>query len=475
MLEKVVTAAPADLKAQNLLGIALMNTGRKEEAAGVFEKVLHTDPNFHAALKNLAVSEMALGRQQKAQNHFEQFLKFTPADPVSHLYLGEIGFAGQHYATALAHYRQSGGLQLRDPQATLHFAKSAVETSNISGAVEALNHLPADNAQWQFDAGVLLAAVKQYDAAARHFELAQNGFSDPYQAGFNLTLVYIEGQDFTRAIQAGERLAKSYRKAEIYNLLSRAYEASGRTQEAYDSLRTATEIDPRDEANYLDLMSLCVTHENWDLSLEISDIGLRWIPQSYRLRLQRGAVFAMKGRLEDAESEFLTAGSLAPEVSLPSVALALVKIDSNMPEQAVALLRARRAQNPKDYLVNWALGDALSRINLEPGSANEKEAAQVLEDAVRLDPAKAAPKVLLGKILARRGVLDQAARQFESALRLEPDNVTAAYQLALIYRKTGNANQAEALMTKVGKATSAPDPEQTTKRELVKIVRDGSK
>jgi Flp pilus assembly protein TadD len=257
--------------------------------------------------------------------------------------------------------------------------------------------------------------------------------------------------------------------------LSRAYEANGRTQEAYDSLRTATEIDPRDEANYLDLMSLCVTHENWDLSLEISEIGLRWIPQSYRLRLQRGAVFAMKGRLGDAEGEFLTAGKLAPEASLPSVALALVKIDSNMPEQAVALLRSRKARNPKDYLVNWALGEALSRTDIEPGSDNEKEAAQVLEDAVRLDPAKAAPKVLLGKILAKRGVLDQAARQFESALRLEPDNVTAAYQLALIYRKTGNAKQAEALMAKVGKATSAPDPAQTTTRELIKIVRDGSK
>jgi hypothetical protein len=30
-------------------------------------------------------------------------------------------------------------------------------------------------------------------------------------------------------------------------------------------------------------------------------------------------------------------------------------------------------------------------------------------------------------------------------------------------------------MAKVGKATSAPDPAQTTTRELIKIVRDGSK
>jgi hypothetical protein len=30
----------------------------------------------------------------------------------------------------------------------------------------------------------------------------------------------------------------------------------------------ATRIDPRDETNYLDVMSLSVAHEDWDLSLE---------------------------------------------------------------------------------------------------------------------------------------------------------------------------------------------------------------
>ncbi|MBZ5619417.1 MAG: tetratricopeptide repeat protein [Acidobacteriia bacterium] len=475
MLEQILATSPNDLKARNLLGIALLNAGRKEEAGVQFRKALQTDPSFIPALKNLAVNEMALGQKGEAKAHFERLLKLVPNDPVAHLYMGEICFAGHGYPQAVAHYNQSGGMHLRDPQATVHFATSAVESNQVAAAELALNRLPPDAAQFQFDAGLLLAGAKRYEAASHHFLLAQKNFPDPYQVGFNLTLVYVEGHNYPAAIETGEKLARDFQKAELYNLLSRAYEAGGRTQDAYDALRTATRIDPQDETNYLDLMSLCLTHENWDLSLEISDVAVSRIPQAYRVRLQRGAVLAMKGRLEDAESEFLAAAGLAPQSSLPIVALAVVRIEMKKPEPAVTALRTRRKQNPEDYLVDWFLAEALSQVGVEPGTATEKEAMEALEDAVRSNPAAAQPRVLLGKLLVKRGEPERATRQFEEALKLEPNDITAAYQLALLDRKAGNTKRAEELMTKVGKATSAPDAGQRTRRELVKIVREGSR
>src|SRR5215831_3960436 len=97
ILEKLLATAPRDLKARNLLGIALLNAGRREEAAAQFQKALQIDPAFQPALKNLAVDEMALGRQKEAEAHFETLLKAVPADPVGHLYLGEIAFAEGRY------------------------------------------------------------------------------------------------------------------------------------------------------------------------------------------------------------------------------------------------------------------------------------------------------------------------------------------------------------------------------------------
>jgi tetratricopeptide (TPR) repeat protein len=279
----------------------------------------------------------------------------------------------------------------------------------------------------------------------------------------------VNAGDYAAAVKAGVSLARDHRVAELYNLLARAYEGAGRTQQAYDSLRTAAQIDPRDERNYIDLMSLCLAHENWDLSLEISEIALRHIPDAYRVRVQRGAVLAMKGQMQEAEGEFQAAARQAPESSRPVVALGLIEMDSKKPEKAAELLRTRRARNPDDYLVNWMLGEAL----VQSGDDGE-EAIAALEAAVKLNPAIPAPHVLLGKLLVKHGDPGRATREFEASLKLKPDDNTAAYQLAMIYRKDGDLRRAEALMAIAQKATSSPEA-KVHRRDLVKIIREASK
>jgi len=63
------------LKARNLLGIALMTSGHREEATVQFKKALQVDPRFHPALKNLAINELAVGQNKDAKIHFEQAVK----------------------------------------------------------------------------------------------------------------------------------------------------------------------------------------------------------------------------------------------------------------------------------------------------------------------------------------------------------------------------------------------------------------
>jgi tetratricopeptide (TPR) repeat protein len=416
---------------------------------------------------------MELGRQKGAELHFEQLLKLVPNDAVAHLYMGDLSFLEHRYGDAVAHYEQSGGQHLKSPAATLRYARCLVETGKAAAADETLAGLPTDaGAETRFEAGVLLAGAGRYEGAVREFQLARKGYGDQYQVGFNLILALMGSHNNSAAIQAAEQLAEQgNRKAELYNLLSRAYESDGQTQKAYDSLREAIRLEPQDETNYLDLMSLCLTHENWELSLEIADVALSRIPAAYRVRLQRGAVWAMQGKMEDAEQEFLAASRIAPQAELPPVALALARIDMNKLDEAAEGLRSRRAS--KDYRVHWLLGEALSRAGVEPGSAGEKEAVAELQQAVRTNPGANAPRVLLGKMLMKRGDIAGAAGQFEAALQIDPEEMSATYQLAMIYRDQGKTKQAEELAAKVSKARSAPDPGQFTQRNLVKIIREG--
>jgi Flp pilus assembly protein TadD len=477
ILRRILERSPNDLKARNLMGIALSAAGRREEANEEFKKVLALEPNFVPALKNLAVNELALGQARDARVHFEEALKSAPRDATCHWGLAEIAFADRDYKRAASSYEQSGDLVWKDSRTAIKLATSYLEDGQPAKAATILEKIPTTlsdaDVKIQFQAGVMLARLEKYAAAARRFELARQGFPDPYQVGYNLTLVLIRNRDYAAAIRAGEEtVAAGYRKAEIYNLLAQAYEQNGQTKQAYDALRAATEIDPQDETNYLDLIALCLKHENHDLSMEIADIGARRVQGSQRLRLHRGVALVMKGRLEEAVKEFQTVVEHLPEESLPQVALGLALIQMDKHSEAIALLRRRIEIDPKDPRIFWLLGEALNRSGIQPGSEEEKEAVVALEKSVQLDPRLPQSRALLGKILLRRGEVARAVEQLEKALELDPEDMTAAYQLAQALQRMGQTARAKQLFTKVSQAKSGEL--QDAQRKLMRIIRGGS-
>jgi tetratricopeptide (TPR) repeat protein len=476
LLDSFLKQAPRDLKARTLMGLALSAAGKQEEAHRQFKQALEIDPRFAPALKNLAVTEMALGRADEAKTHFEQLLAITPGDRIAHLGLGEIYFSRKEFQQSLAHYGQTGGLYLKDPRNLLNFAGACVEVGRAKDATDTLAHLPegAEPAV-QFEAGVLLARAGSFDAAASRFQLARRGYRDPYEVSFNLSLAYFRGEEYPAAMKTAEELvAGGHQKAELYNLLARIYEKSSRIKDAYDSYRKATEIEPADETNYVDLIALCLTHKNFELALEIADIGIRRLPQSSRLHLQRGIVFAVKGQFPEARKAFESTLALAPETSLPYVALGLVMLQMDQVSEAIEVLRRRTLSGRDDYLAEWFLGEALNRSGARPGTQEEQEAIQALEKSVRLKPDLVHSRTLFGKMLLRRGDLKLAAEQLEKALELEPENIPATYQLAHVYSKQGDSERAKELFAKVSKV-KADEREQFTTGGLERIVREGTR
>jgi tetratricopeptide (TPR) repeat protein len=391
-------------------------------------------------LRNLALNEMASGHAADAATYFTKLIELTPSDPG-----GRLGLA-QAYIGLNQHDR----------------------------ALATLEQMPHESAAGaHFSAGVLLASIKRYGAAAREFELAQKDAPNPYDAGFNLMLAYVKSGQYGNAVQTGERLiARNFRQAELYNLLAQAYEGEGKTAQAYEALRKATTIDVSDPANYLDLIALCLTHRNYDLALEIADIAVSRLPEAPPIHLQRGIVLAMKEKFDSAKSEFESAIKLAPGTAVPYVALGLMLLQMDRPADAVAVLR-QRVQAGTDYLVLWFLGEALDRMGASAGSPEEREAVDVLTRSVKANPDVPQPRILLGKLLVRRGELDLAEKQLTRALDLEPENVSATYQLAQVCQKKGDSARAKELFAKVSKA-KAQDREQFTRGGLQHIIRAGS-
>jgi len=208
------------------------------------------------------------------------------------------------------------------------------------------------------------------------------------------------------------------------------------------------------------------------LGIEIADIAVGRVPGSHRLHLQRGVALAMKGRFEDAEGAFDRATALAPEASLPGTALGLILMQQDRLPEAVTVLRKRSKRAAGDYMVHWFLAEALHRSGVEPGSEAEAEAVRAVRRSVALNPELFQSRLLLGRMLARRGVFNEAIEHLQKARAIDPTAVAATYQLALVHRSLGDTEQAKELLALVGRQ-KAEDREQFTKGGLLRIVREG--
>ena len=132
------------------------------------------------------------------------------------------------------------------------------------------------------------------------------------------------GDDDARHCVGAGAAGRGPPKAELYNLVSRAYVQAGRIKEAYDALRDATRLEPTARSTTSTSRTICLDHENYDLGLEIVDVGLRYLPRSGTLHIQRGVLLVMKGLFDQAEAIVRRgATALALDSAIPSIALAM--------------------------------------------------------------------------------------------------------------------------------------------------------
>ena len=471
-LEEILRQSPEDLRAINLLGIALTGLGETEKANLQFTKAIQLNPGFYPALKNLALNELTMNKTAEAKAHLEETLKYAPDDEVANLYLGEIFFEAEQCGQALEHYNKARMRIVNNATYVLHFSQCLLKKNQRNQAVSFLDLIPAADADSNFEAGAILAKSGAYVEAAKHFGLARKGYRDPYAAGYNQILVYVKAGEFSNAIHtANEFFAGGCQRSELYNLVAEAYLRNNQVQEAYDALRTATRLDPKNEKNYLDLAAMCLDQNNFDLGLEITTIGLAHLPTSYRLHVQRGVLEVKRGQTAKAQEDFALAVELAPGEPLPYVALGTMLMQTGQVQKAIEILRKGSRQNPNDFLVQYMFGRALGQFGAVPGDEVEREAFAAFETSVRLNPNFWHSRAELGKLLMKRGEVERAVAELERAMALNPDGVGPAYPLAQAYRKKGDINRARELLDRVSKI-QAQEREDSLKFVLEKLDRE---
>jgi tetratricopeptide (TPR) repeat protein len=465
VLEQLTAESPRNLRALNLLGIAHSAAGDLEKANQRLRQALAVDPGFLPALKNLSINEFRLGHLDQAQGGLETVLEKSQNDEVSHLYLGEISYGAKRFAEAVAHYEKS---RAQVYPVIMHYAECLIEAGRTKELSAVLGAIPEEDAEKQFQAGILLGKTGAYLEAAPYFGRARKHAADPYLAAYDQTLMLIRGGDYPGAIQlSNELFTAGLRRAELYNLVSEAFLKTGQVEKAYSALRSAIALEPEAEDNYGDLASISLDRANYELGLSVVDAGLKHLPDSYRLHLQRGQILAQKGFSQESEKELETASRLAPSKSAPYVAMGFAWMQRGETAKAVEVLRARAKANPDDFVLAYMLGIALNRS----GAETDAEAREAFEAAVRLNPRFSRARAEFGKMLLRSGDVGGAIEQLETAVKLDPDDATAAYQLGQAYRRAGDSGRAQEMLTRVVKLRHQKD-EIDPKAEMQSLFRE---
>jgi tetratricopeptide (TPR) repeat protein len=205
---------------------------------------------------------------------------------------------------------------------------------------------------------------------------------------------------------------------------------------ALDFLRLLKRDFPKDpEVLYL------TVHVYSDLSTLASQRLLMSAPTSYQVHELYAESLEMEEKWDEAEAEYRRVLAIDPH--LPGVHFRIGRMLLSGPKTATAKEEAKQEFeeelkiNPRNAGAEYVLGELARQARDFP------LAIEHFTTASRIDPTMADAFIGLGKSLVSVGRIADAIPPLEEAVKLQPENPVAHYQLSFAYRRTGRTQEAD--------------------------------
>jgi tetratricopeptide (TPR) repeat protein len=205
---------------------------------------------------------------------------------------------------------------------------------------------------------------------------------------------------------------------------------------ALDFLRLLQRDFPKDpEVLYL------TVHVYSDLSTYASQRLLMSAPASYQVHELYAETLEMQEKWDEAEAEYRRVLAIDPH--LPGMHFRIGRLLLSRPKTATAKEEAKQEfeeelkVNPRNAGAEYVLGEIARQARDFP------QAIEHFTRASRLDPTLGDAFIGLGKSLVSAGRIADAIAPLEDAVKLQPENPVAHYQLSFAYRRTGRTQEAD--------------------------------
>ncbi len=257
---------------------------------------------------------------------------------------------------------------------------------------------------------------------------------------------HLEAGQVKQAIELAKNGLKAENRAELRNLLGKAYEADGQSDQSIRELQEAIRLLPYEEPYYFDLAYVLLLHQNFDVAIQVLEGAKKIFDKSPQVELALGVAYYGQRRFSEAVDSFLRTATLAPELEQPYVFLGRI-LDHAVDRlgEVTSKFAAFAAANPQSHLGYYLHAKALIAQSGPSGSSEFAEQAEaLLRKAIALNGQHWESHFELGLLLERNKEFLRAAESLERSIQLNPKNPTPHYRLARVYDRLGKKKPAEA-------------------------------
>jgi len=400
-LQPIVQKKPELTRAQLLLAEAHRGLSDWTEALAVYQGMLKATPNNPQVIYLMGLVLVQQERFRDARTAFEQVLTTTTGLSPALEPLVNIDIIEKKFDEAR---RRVNAYILKHPQEAilqLLLAKILYAEKNLVGTEAAL-----------------LKAIELDPASSTAYSI--------------LARLYLERGDSANALKRLEEVAAKNPKELVARLLmGTLYEQQKEYTKAFESYKQMLEANPKSGAALNNLAYLYSEQFNEPKkALEHAEKAKEALPHDAHVSDTLGWILYKKGEYARALPLLTESANKLPDE--PVVRLHLGLTLYMMGEDAAARVALERGLRSKADLPGAEdARERLAILAIEPGSAIA-ESRVILEEAIARRPDPVA-LVRLGSIQERSGALDKATISYESALKLNPNNVPAAVKLIRAY------------------------------------------
>ena len=383
---------------------------------------------------------------------------------------GERFFAEGKYREAAIQYANATQIDGRFAQAHYKLSQSYLKLGDMQRAFQELNRtvdLTPDNYRAHTDLANLLVTVRNPDGSPSLDALKQ--------AKTHLDIL----RD------------KQPNNAETHEAWSNYYAAQNNLTGAIQEAQQTINLDPKRSESYLLLALLQLRSNLTDQAEANFKKAVQIDPSAMNAQLALGGFYQSHNRMADAEQQFRHAIDIEPKVSAPRAALVRLLMQQGKRDEAEAFLRQSKkdlADNSEGYRMlgdfYFAIGD-LDNAVAEYASLHKDHPKDILvkknyiqililknqlDEATKLNseilkstPHDVEALVYKGEIQLRQNNAAGAVESLQAALKNDPNNAVAHYQLGMAYSQQRDLRHAE---TEWREAVRIK-PEMTEARRLI--------